>query len=68
MDWKTFRDRLAFGLLIFVIPGMWVAHGARWITLPDTVIGASIMAWTLGIQFYFRKSGPSGNGTTPPPA
>ena len=55
MGWKQFADRLAF-LLMFLIPGLWVVN--HWLVLPGEVIGATIVAWTLVIQFYFRKKDP----------
>lgn len=64
MGWKTINDRLAL-LLLVVIPLLWVGH--KWLNLPGEVIGASIMAWTLVLQYYFRKSPPaSGTDSTPP--
>jgi hypothetical protein len=62
MGWRTFRDRLALLMMIIIIPGLWVGHGLGWLKLPETIIGATIMAWTLCIQFYFRKSGPTEGG------
>jgi hypothetical protein len=55
MGWKTFNDRLALILLLLVIPGLWVAQGLNKIELPETVVGALIVTWTLIVQFYWRK-------------
>jgi len=52
---KSANDVLALALLIFVIPGLWVAHGRGLITLPGEVLGGTIAAWTLVLQYYFRK-------------
>ena len=65
--WRSFRAGLGLLLAVVVIPGLWVLQALGRITLPGEVIGASIAVWTLVAQFYFRKSGPSDNGTTPPP-
>ncbi|NVM23867.1 MAG: hypothetical protein HWN68_19065 [Desulfobacterales bacterium] len=52
---KKFRDLLALIILVAVIPGLWIATGRGYLTLPGEVIGATIMAWGLLLQFYFRK-------------
>lgn len=52
---KKFRDLLALISLVVVIPGLWIAHGRGYLVLPGEVIGATIMAWGLLFQFYFRK-------------
>lgn len=54
MGWKTFRDRIA----LFVVVGMpiiWLLTGTTSIAMPEAALGATIMGWTLAIQFYFRK-------------
>ncbi len=61
---QTFNDRLAAGLLLVVIPILWALHAAGVITLPGEVLGGLIAAFTLIIQFYFRKSGPPTNGSS----
>jgi len=69
MGWKTFRDRLAllFGLLIYGTLAALTFLGA----IPaESLMALSGPLLTLIIQFYFRKSGPGGQGnaggTTPP--
>lgn len=54
---KTFRDSLTLVVLglIFVL---WLLASSGRFTVPETIIGASIMAFTLVVQFYFRKNGP----------
>lgn len=52
---KKFRDLLALLTLIVIIPGLWVAEGLGYLNLPGQVEGATIMAWGLLLQFYFRK-------------
>jgi len=52
---KTINDLLALALLIGVIPGLWVTHGRGLISLPGEVLGGTIAAWTLVLQYYFRK-------------
>jgi len=49
------RDAIALLCLILVIPGLWIAHGLSWIELPEAVIGATIMGWTLILKDYFEK-------------
>ncbi len=60
MGWKTMNDRLAL-LVLVVIPVLWITN--KWLNLPGEILGATIMAWTLVLQYYFRKSPP--NGATP---
>jgi hypothetical protein len=52
---QNFNDLLAL-LLIFILPILWLLHGMKTITLPNEVVGALIVTWTLIIQFYFRKA------------
>jgi hypothetical protein len=54
MGFKTFRDRLGL-ILIFLIPGLWIA--SAYLPIAKEAMGASILAWGLIVQFYFRKSG-----------
>ena len=55
------NDILALLLLIIVIPGLWIAEGIGVISLKGTeVIGATIMAWCLVLQYYFRRKPPNG--------
>ena len=53
MGWKRFNDRLAIILAAVIIPGLWVAN--TWLQMTGEIIGASIVAWTLVVQYYFRK-------------
>jgi putative effector of murein hydrolase LrgA (UPF0299 family) len=54
MGWKTWNDRLSL-VLILLIVALWV--GSCWLPqpLPESVIGATIVVFTLVAQFYFRK-------------
>ena len=52
---KTWNDVLAL-LLILIIPGLWVGQGIKLLDLPGEVVGASLVGWTLVIQFYFRRA------------
>lgn len=54
MGWKTWNDRLSL-ILIVLIVAMWI--GGCWlpVPLPESVIGATIVVFTLVAQFYFRK-------------
>ena len=56
---KNQRDFLSVALGVIVIPGIWIAQGLGYLTLPGEVIGATIAAETLVVQFYFRKSEPA---------
>ena len=53
MNWKRFNDRLALILVAVIIPGLWVANS--WLHMSGEIIGATILAWGLIVQFYFRK-------------
>ncbi len=53
---RNVNDLIALLLLLVVIPALWVLTGTGAVKLPETVIGATIMGWTLVLQFYFRKS------------
>lgn len=57
---KAVNDLLALLLLIMVIPGLWLAAALGAINLNGEVIGATIMGWTLVLQYYFRKAPPAG--------
>ena len=52
---KTFRNLLAIIVVVGIIPGLWVAQGLSVLAMPEVIIGATIMAWGLILQFYFRK-------------
>ena len=66
MGWKTFNDRLALFIMLLIF-AFWAALGLGKITVPGEIVGASIMGWTLVLQFYFRKSAPSNGEQTPTP-
>lgn len=57
---KKYNELLSLLLLIVIIPGLWVAEGLDKIQTPEAVIGATIMAWGLILQYYFRKKPPTG--------
>ncbi|MBA7506213.1 hypothetical protein ES706_04894 [subsurface metagenome] len=52
---SSINDLLALLTLIVIIPGLWVGVGCGWLNLPGEIVGATIMGWTLVLQFYFRK-------------
>lgn len=54
MKWmpQKFADSLAVIMLVGV-PALWVSF-----PLPETIVGATIAAWALVVQFYFRKAEP----------
>ncbi len=58
------NDLLALLVLIVIIPGLWIIQGRGIVTMPGEVIGATIMGWTLVLQYYFRKKKEE-NGTPP---
>lgn len=55
---RRFNDTLALVLLAGVIPALWVLDGRGYIELPETVAGGLVAAFTLVVQFYFRKAPP----------
>ena len=55
MKWNI-NNLLALLVLILIIPGLWIATGLGVITLPGEVVGATIMGWTLVLQYFFRKA------------
>jgi hypothetical protein len=52
---KNINNILALMMLIVVFPILWILDGSGIIKLPGEVLGATIAAFTLIIQFYFRK-------------
>ena len=64
---KNVNDIIALAILILVIPGLWLAIGLGAVQMPGEIIGATIAAWTLVLQYYFRKSPPASptGGATP---
>lgn len=62
------NDLLALLILIIIIPALWILQGRGVITMPGEVIGATIMGWTLVLQFYFRKKKDDNDTGTPPVA
>jgi hypothetical protein len=56
---KRVNDLIALLTLTLILPGLWILNGRGIIQLTGEVIGATIAAFTLIIQYYFRKK-PSG--------
>lgn len=52
------NDILAILVLIIIIPGLWITMGLGKITLAGEITGATIMAWGLVLQYYFRRKPP----------
>ena len=52
---SNINDLIALVLLIAIIPGLWVADGLQMLDLSAEVLGATIAAWTIVLQYYFRK-------------
>lgn len=50
------NSALALLLLVIVIPGLWIAQGLGKLNMPGEVSGALIAAFTLIVQYYFRKA------------
>jgi putative effector of murein hydrolase LrgA (UPF0299 family) len=55
MGWKTWNDRLSL-ILIALIVALWLGNAWLPAPLPESVIGATIVVFTLVSQFYFRKA------------
>jgi len=49
------RNILALLAFLGVIPAIWILNGSGIINLEETILGATIVVWTLIAQFYFRK-------------
>ena len=60
---KNFNDLLALLLGVTVLPILWILQGLGMLTLPGEVIGATIAAETLIVQYYFRRQPPE-NGVS----
>jgi hypothetical protein len=56
MKWKNWNDQISLAAIIG-IPALWIAN--HWIPLPEAVVGASIMGWTMVLQYYFRRREPT---------
>jgi len=52
------NDILAILVLTIIIPGLWITMGFGLITLGGEITGATIMAWGLVLQYYFRRKPP----------
>lgn len=57
MPFRTFNDLLALALVVMMV-GLWALDGYGLIQLPEAVLGGTIAAFTLIIQFYYRRSPP----------
>ena len=52
---KGINELLALLVTVLVFPVLWVLDGCGVISLPGEVLGATIAAFTLIVQYYFRK-------------
>lgn len=52
---KRINDLLAILILAVIFPALWILDGRGIIRLPGEVLGATIAAFTLIVQYYFRK-------------
>ena len=57
---KRINDLLALLILVVIFPVLWILDGRGIIELPGEVLGGTIAAFTLIVQFYFRKKSPTG--------
>ena len=53
------NDVIALFLLLIIIPGMWTADARGVIILKEAIQTATIMGWTLVLQYYFRRRKPT---------
>jgi len=51
LKWKTWNDQLSLAVIIG-LPVLWAFK-----SLPPEVLGATLVGWTLTLQFYFRRAG-----------
>jgi len=52
---KKFNDLLAILLAVVVFPVIWIMQGMGLLELSGEIVGATIAAETLIVQYYFRK-------------
>ncbi len=53
---RNVNDLLALLVLLVVIPALWILQGLGRLQMSGEIIGATIMGWTLVLQYYFRKA------------
>lgn len=53
---RNVNDLIALLILIIVIPALWILQGMGKLSMSGEIIGATIMGWTLVLQYYFRKA------------
>jgi len=53
------NDILAILVLVIIIPGLWIGIGLGKLTVAGEITGATIMAWGLVLQYYFRRKPPT---------
>ena len=51
----NFNNLLALLIVVLVVPGLWIADALGTMSLNGEIKGATIAAWALVIQHYFRK-------------
>jgi hypothetical protein len=56
---QNFNDTLCLVLIILTV-ALWIMTGQGIVTLPESVVGATIVTWTLLVQYYFRKKSNEG--------
>jgi hypothetical protein len=62
---KRINDLLALLILVFIFPALWIMDGRGIIQLSGEVMGAMIAAFTLIVQYYFRKKTSESTTTQP---
>ena len=55
MLWQNWNDMLSLVLIVLIV-ALWVGSCYLPAPLPESVIGATIVVFTLVAQFYFRKA------------
>lgn len=59
---KNFNNLFAI-FLILVIVALWVLQGTGVMAAMEQISGATIAAFTLIVQYYFRKQPPAGGNS-----
>jgi hypothetical protein len=54
---STFNEILCL-TLVYLTFLLWLLQSVKAIELPEAVLGATIVTWTLMVQYYFRKKPP----------
>ena len=52
----VFKELLALLLTVIIFPALWILHALGLMNLPGEVIGATLTAEALILQYFFRKA------------